>query len=559
MRFKVGTFAFGKQIFFLKQILNFFQSDYTDEGKPDDFDRERRFSSCPDLTIYRDSEPAPRKRAQSLFYSTDDNDMDFFHAETMNRVQSDGDINRLDHQRPFDPRSPQAQPTELLARVFTALGTIKAVDDEVQSMTNTINGGVHGFSDSQILATEHKHNSHWSLFSSDNVLAVPPTRGRSRAVSDCLVPNRNLLDQTNNNEWTWNGTNAQIEEFMRMRKLNKKKSEDLYRASFALPKNDMPYVVNIEDDASPATSPSLLQRLNPFKKRNENSRKMSLSPDRSEVQNYLNQTSAGRESRTVFGAGAIRRPSVFSILSNTEESDANVLENTTIADLIRALEVVHTQAQTGAEASLLQNLLEDPTRNNASNQTVTSQQSPNPLPMINIFPPSSPRPSEMRRNSMRPSTTSNTPIFDRMSRRQSVILDMPSKRRSSYIGPRSEQPPPYSNEPNNKHTSHRRFSVRPTTLAIPPGQSPMPSIQLSSTLQRRLSTRPSPLLTDYHPPGRFGRSISTGSSTSPVQMSPILSRLRFLSPIDGNRPNIMHNRRQSLIAASRRKRCDSMQ
>lgn len=471
----------------------------------------------------------------------------------------------MNRQRPFDPRSPQVQPTELLARVFTALGTIKAVDDEVQSMTNTINGGVHGFSDSQILASEHKRNSHWSLFSSDNGLAVPPPRGRSRAVSDCLVPNPNLLlDQSNTNEWTWNGTNAQIEEFMRMRKLNKKKSEDLYRASFALPRNDMPYVVNIQDDvfspsaaSAPASSPSMLQRLNPFKKRNNDSRKMSLSPDRAEVQNYLNQTSAGRESRAVFGAGAIRRPSVFSILSNTEECDANVLENTTIADLIRALEVVHTQAQTSAEAPLLQNLFEDPIRNNASNQTSTSQQSPNPLPMINIFPPSSPRPSEMRRNSMRPSTTTNTPIFDRMSRRQSAMLDMSTRRRSSFLVPPSEQPPPYSNEPNNRQ-SHRRFSVRPTTLAIPPGQSPMPSIQLSSTLQRRLSTRPSPLLTDYRSPGRFSRSISTGSSTSPVQMSPILSRNRFLSPIDGNRPNVLYNRRQSLIAASRRKRCDSM-
>lgn len=542
----------------------FFQSDYSDEGEPEDFNRERRSSSCPDLTIYRDSEPAPRKRAQSLFYGTDDNDIDLLHAEAINRVQSDGDINRLDRLRPFDPRSPPAQPTELLARVFTALGTIKAVDDEVQSMTNTINGGVQGFSDSQILASEHKSNSRWSLFSSDNGLAVPPTRGRSRAVSDCIVPNPLLLQHSNNNEWTWNGTNAQIEEFMRMRKLNKKKSEDLYRASFALPRNDMSYVVNIQDDVSsplavsPATSPSLLQRLNPFKKRND-SRKMSLSPDRSEVQNYLNKTSVGRESRAVFGAGPMRRPSVFSILSNAEESDANVLENTTIADLIRALEVVHTQAQTGAEAPLLQNLFEDPIRNNASNHTSTSQQSPNPLPMINVFPPSSPRPSEMRRNSMRPSTTSNTPIFDRISRRrQSAMFDRTSRRRSSILAPPLEQPPPYSNEPNNRQ-SHRRFSVRPTTLSIPPGQSPMPSIQLSSTLQRRLSTRPSPLLTDYRSPGHFGRSISTGSGTSPVQMSPILSRNRFLSPIDGSRPNVMHNRRQSLIAASRRKRCDSMQ
>lgn len=501
----------------------------------------------------------------------------------MHRVSSDGDISRVDRSRAFDTTSPLVQPTELLARVFTALGTIKAVDDEAQSMMSmgmgNGGGGIHGFSDSQILASERK-NSKWSLSYSETGFAVPPPRGRNRAASDCRAPNRDNLYERNPNEWTWNGTNAQIEEFTRLRKLNKRKSEDLYRASFALPKKDIPFVINIDDttnqptpssataSAPPQSSPSLLHRLNPFKKRDDSSRKTSPIPDRTDIQNYLSVTSAGRESRSMTNQ-AKRRASVFSILSTTDESNADVLENTTIADLIRALEVVHTQAVTGVDAPLLQELLDDPKRrtgNTGLSQAATISGPPqhsNPLPLINIFP-SSPTQMRSRRGSMRPfSSTTNTPVFDRMHRRrQSTILDFPSNRRASFLAPPgSEQPPPYSTTTATPRTTHRRFSVRPTLLSIPPGQSPMPSVQASSSLQRRLSMRPSPLLTDNRLTNRYGRSISTGSSNysiSPLEVSPI-PRNRFLSPVDETRSNMLQNRRRSLLSdtITRRKRCES--
>lgn len=505
----------------------------------------------------------PRKRAQSLFYHADDRYPDLLNERELHRVQSDGDLSRID--RTFDPANSQIQPTELLARVFTALGTIKAVDDEVQSM-NMSQGGVHGFSDSQILASERKRDSRWSLSFSETGFSVPPARGRSRAASDCRAPIKHQMYEPNANEWTWNGTNAQIEEFLRMRKTNKRKSDDLYRASFAHPKNDTPYVITVDDVShspapaiTPAGSPSLFQRLNPFKRRDD-SRKPSLTPDRLDVQNYLNDTFAGRESRQPVNK---RRASVFSILSTTDESNADVLENTTIADLIRALEVVHTQAVTGNEAPLLQEFFEDPKRKvgNAGlshqNTATSTAHTSNPLPMINIFPPTSPHQMRPRRGSLRPFSTANTPIFDRVNRRQSTILDLPSTRRASFLVP-EEQPPPYTTTPRQ---NHRRFSVRPTLLSIPPGQSPMPSIQASSSLQRRLSMRPSPLLTDNRTIGnRYGRSISTGSSnysTSPMELSPV-SRNRFLSPVDESvRAN--PNRRRSLLIErpKPRKRCES--
>lgn len=504
--------------------------------------------------------------------------------KNLNRVQSDGDLNKIDRNRPIDISNLQSQPTELLARVFTALGNIKAADDEVQSIA-AMSGGFHGLSDSQILASEKQHNSSWSLQFSDNSYAVPPRALRGRAASDFRAPIPDQLEINDSHDWTWSGNNQQIEEFMRLRKLNKKKSPDLYRAALTSPKVDNP-IVSMEEgmfaqetqSPSRANSPSILDRFNPFKKRDD-SRKKSLTPDRLDVNSYLDHTSAGRDSHISVRSfsnitpAVRRRTSTYSMMSTTDEGSADVLENTTIADLIRALEVMHTQAVTTGDASLLENLLDNPRPrlgssssmvHNSTVKTSFNQQAP---PLINVFPPSTPMQRRDRRNSMRPVSTSNTPLFYRTNRRQSAIVDFPSTRRSSLLVPPSTGPPPYSEA--TPRTSHRRFSVRPTLLSIPPGQSPLPSIQATSTLQRRLSTRPSPLLTDYtnfnQRPNRFGRSISTGSSNhsvSPLETSPVVNRnTHHLAPVTETRLNVPEvsriSRPQLFNANSDRKRSES--
>lgn len=525
----------------------------------------RRTSSCPDLSIYRPSSEPARKRAQSLFYHVDDEPDFLSNFKKLNRVQSDGDLNKVDRNRAIDDTNLQLQPTELLARVFTALGNIKAADDEVQSIAA---GGFHGLSDSQILASEKQHDSSWSLQFSDSSYAVPPRALRGRAASDFRAPIPDQLEVNDSHDWTWSGNNQQIEEFMRLRKLNKKKAPDLYRAALTSPKVENP-IVNMEEGMfaqatqSPgrASSPSILGRFNPFKKRDD-SRKMSLTPDRLDVNSYLDHTSAGRDSRISMPTfsnitpAVRRRTSTYSMMSTTDEGSADVLENTTIADLIRALEVMHTQAHTTGDTSLLENLLDNPRPrlgssssmvHNSTIQNSSNQQAP---PLINVFPPSTPMQRRDRRMSMRPASTSNTPLFYRTNRRQSAIVDLPSTRRSSLLIPPSAGPPPYSEA--TPRTSHRRFSVRPTLLSIPPGQSPLPSIQATSTLQRRLSTRPSPLLTDYtnfnQRPNRFGRSISTSSSNhsvSPLETSPVVNRPHHLAPVTETRLNVPQVRRTS--------------
>lgn len=493
-----------------------------------------------------------RKRAQSLFYH--DGDSNLLSGSTLHRVQSDSDLSRVDRKRTFDESNQLSRPGELLARVVSALGSIRASEDDTQSILDMgMLGGINGFSDSQILASEQME-SRWSLAYSDGSYAMPPPRERTRAASDFRAPQRDQLHNADDHKWTWSGNNSQIKEFMRLRKMNKRKPKDLYRAAFTHPKNAGSVFLNIPEPPAEAISPevnnptSILNRLNPFKKRtfNEDNKRASLTPDRLDIQNYLERTSAGRDSRMslsphqYLNATAKGRCSNFSILSTTDESNADVLEKTTIADLIRALEVVHTKANTG-DVPLLQDFFESPKRKMGT----ASLSPPSTLPpLINIFPPVGDR---NRRNSLHPFTAqTQTPVFNRH-RRQSNILDhLSTSRRSSLLRPPFGQPPPYSEA--TPHLPHRRFSVRPTTLSIPPGQAPLPSmnptIQASSTLQRRLSMRPSPLAS-----GHYVRSVSTSSSggLTPTSIGTPVTRQRnlFLRPVNETHTNVAANRRGS--------------
>lgn len=465
-------------------------------------------------------------------------------------------MSKVDQNRALDIANQAMQTTDLLARVFTALGNIKAADDEAQSIA-AMSGGIQGFADSQILASE-KHDSRWSIPFSDSSFAVPPPKARGRAASDFHGPVSDHLEFGSSHDWTWSGNNQQIEEFMRLRKLNKKKSPDLYRAALTIPKSASSVTVNIDDgtshltdSSSPVNSPSLFSRLNPFKRRDD-SRKMSVASDRLDINNYLAQTAVGRRSRlSVFAMPTAapatkRRISTYSAFSVPNEGSADVLENTTIADLIRALEVMHTQAVVTGESPSFENLLDGPRSRLGS--TSKSQNSAfdgsvqQPLPSINVLPPMTPI---IRRSSLRPLSIANTPLFGRANRRKSAIVDLPSTRRSSLLIPPSNGPPPYSE--NAPPKAHRRFSVRPTLLSIPPGQSPMPSIQATSSLQRRLSMRPSPLIADNSnltiKPNRFGRSISAGSSnysSSPLETSPVPNRNSLLTPVNETQLNVPH-------------------
>lgn len=545
------------------------QPVYTDDPNDEEddvgFKTMRRSSSCPNLSLYHEETPKMgRKRAKSVFHPAD---ADLLRATNLDRVHSESDLSRIDRRRTFDESNRISRPNDILAQVVTALGTINVDEDDDEDYDSELeSGGIHGFSDSDILASE-KNGSGWSLAYSDGSAAVPPSKERARAASDFRAPTH--LYDNDEHKWTWSANNSQIKEFMRLRKINKGK--DLYRASFAVPKptmNGNSVTINVtgpdeKPDSTAFNAKSVWGKLNPFKKRSQNdgrlsvspdpmevqkyldrtgtgrntntpkqfNRRTSLCPDQAEVQRYLDQTSVGRNTRKSISAkhylsssSSRGRQSIASGLTTTDEATEDILENTTIADLIRALEMAHTRANT-ADTPLMQEFFDVPKRKLG---TVTPPSTVTPvLGLFSVAPPS----DRGRRGSMMPSST-QTPILNRvnMGRRQSHVADLlgHSQRRMS-LRPMSSslQPPPlYSHNNPTPKLTQRRFSVRPTTLSVPPGQAPasyIPSKQASSGVQRKLSMVPSPLTRDtssnIRSSVRFARTL-TSSNVSSENASP---------------------------------------
>lgn len=543
-------------------ISLFLQPVYTDTAEKTEFTSLHRSSSCPELTMYREDSPRViRKRAYSENYAQP-LDSSTISTLTLYRVQSEGDLSRIDKKKTFAGADTTLKTGDLLSRVVNALGAIRPTDEDGQSVLELgIDGGVHGLSDSQILADERTWSG-WSLAQSDGSYTNPPRR--RRAASDFRVP------QTDNiiisNEWTWNANNdKQIKEYMKSS--NKK---------FSIPEifttksdsNNRSVVLNIPDNLqvpTEARNRSFISKINPFKARvlGQNGKRHSVAVGQdTNPQIYLQNTSRGRESRIslprqYLAASARGRNSVFSILEQPQNADnADLLEKTTIADLIRALEVVHTKANISSENSLL-GFGEVPRRKVG---TVTPPSPPN-LTHLQV-------PNNHRRGSLRP-VPGYTAVFasQNNARRKSLYLNPESvstARRSSIASLRPVNPPPYSVTPK---PMTRRFSVRPTNLSIPPGQAPPlpPSIQASSMLQRKLSLRPSPLARNT-PSQASGRYAKQGTQTPPQTQSTSANRLQLPGATSRNlmwRPAQLHASRAEhgslteLNEKGERKRADS--
>lgn len=370
----------------------------------------------------------------------------------MTRTYSDTILNRIDRNKTFAAVNDSIQPADLLTSVITALGSFRDDEDDGQSVlemaqSNSQNRGLDLFSDSEILASERT----WSGSDAN----FHPIR-RERATSESINPQFVDSGIFGNNEWTWNGTTSVSNEILQMRqRAQPKKRNELFHRAISSNSNRS-VTVNIPDftpETTTTTNNGLLHKLNPFKKRN------SLIEQELDAQKYLEATSRGRESRMSLPKQYITstkngRPSVYSLSPHREEQEADILETTTIADLIRCLEIVHTKAINSPQRKLGTDSLRPP-----------------------LFLD--------RRSSLRPESFNPH-------RRQSAIV---TSTLSPILSPRrfsirpAEQPPPYSTTNDSPLPFKRRFSVRPSSLAIPPGQAPPPTM-----LQRKLSIRKPNLL-----------------------------------------------------------------
>lgn len=417
----------------LNQTFIFYpQPVYTDSTEKISFDSHLRSLSCPELTMYRKEIPRiSRKRTYSDNYGQQIDSSRMGSTMTLNRVQSDGDVSRIDKAKTFKAfdGSNLIQTKDLLSNIMTALGSMQLTNEDE-------------LSDSQIWTSERR-GSRQSFTPSDDSCKNRPAR--QRAYSDFYLPHRDSFK--NSNEFTWNGNNDdQVEEYLRhkTRKFSiasvfQSKSESIHRSE-----TNNQNTLHVPGEGR---SRSFISKINPFKARVQGQEGKRHSVSSADPQLYLKNTAKGRESR-------------FS-LSQSATENMELLEKTTIADLIRAIEEVQTKSNISAETPLLSDF--------GGRKTKTSTVASN----LQVHPNGS------RRGSLRPvpayTTSQNTGRLN-----TSSVLDRELAASSSMLNP-----------VNSLHVTTPKSTKRSVPKAS--HNSPPPQI-----LRRTFSLRPSPLATLSH-------------------------------------------------------------
>lgn len=337
------------------------------------------------------------------------------------KSSSDTDLAKIDKDATFAIANP-VPPSEILAQVVDALAQTEEIceesgNDELDDL------GVQGFSDSEILKSE-MFGSGWSLGGksiSSEIYAVPPKILRTRAVSDIRVPNINRPDNSIN-DWTWSGPAAtqKIEEIRAKTKFNRPRART-------------------KSEESQESAKSWLERLrNSFRRRHEQDRKSSESERQHE---YIDKTAGGRKSHlsniSRFSTAEERylartrsgRASAFSV------PESKVLEETSIADLLRALTSLHSRIGAIPE-------IPTPPQRKLGNAGLVSTPSRVPSTLDIFTPPSNTR-LQMRRASVNPA------------------LLMPRRKPSLHPLREGELPPPPPYTPGRAALAQRRGSLMP--------------------------------------------------------------------------------------------------
>lgn len=271
--------------------------------------------SCPDLTLWRNenSPNVARKRAFSECVCRRD----------LPRVQSDTDLTRIDKERTFSPAEALVQPSDLLLRVVSALGKNR---DDSSEESDEEEGGVHGFSDSQILASEGKFGSNLTLGSQNN-RPMPSARERRRAASEVRFPFR---EKTDNNDLTWYGT-AATNKLQELRERVQRGQSRSRANSMQQPQSLPQTILNKLKNTFRNTNKDEEKSRNVDVEKQDYDRKSKGRPSIGTIDQdrYVNQTARGRSS-------------IFT------SADDPILESTSIAELVRALTAIASPEVTEA-------------------------------------------------------------------------------------------------------------------------------------------------------------------------------------------------------------------
>lgn len=163
--------------------------------------------SCPNLFMDEDDEEEEkiipnikgRERAFSECIKSRQRRHRSISSMTLNRshsvYKSDSDLSHIDKEKTFafalDQRRGTVQPGELLAKVVVALGGFRLGENDEPRRQSVYGSslGIHGFTDSQILASERNNDSDWSIATSEKSCATPKNLNvRSRTASEIRIP-----------------------------------------------------------------------------------------------------------------------------------------------------------------------------------------------------------------------------------------------------------------------------------------------------------------------------------------------------------------------------------
>lgn len=355
-----------------------------------------RSVSCPDLRIYRNEDSPISKRRRAL--------SEALYVDYNQRIQSDTELDKIDKERTFEPAKALMKQTDLLMQVVNALGSYRSSDESDDS-----DGGIHCFSDEEILASEK--------------IEIPK---RKRAFSEIQFPFANDYEKSENLTWSGPLATKQIIEMREKVKYGKCRNR-----------------ATVPEDSTP----SLIQRIrNTFK-----------SPSKENVKNFdveagindssVNQTKSGQSLLPDF------TPKYAKTKTRKYSVPESVLENTSIAELFRAITAISTPP----------------------NETI------NPLPkrklgIASLTPPLQVTPLRHRRLAIRPvnqsrrssllSNSNHETYNRRLSLNPTPLLKLPD----ITITPSTTTPlnaglPPTGRRSIRVPGSNRRYSLRPVTNA----------------------------------------------------------------------------------------------
>lgn len=253
---------------------------------------------------------------------------------------SETNLLRIDRQKTFEQTGLE-NTGELLAQVVFALNGFNA-SDEPASLPPPIPGGIDLFTDESILEDE------WSIVTTPTEQTNQKIQ-RSRAKSLFSQISKSSVNSTEAPQFTWSGNNNDIQDYVN----SQVKGDKITPQNAPKDNNAVAIFIDKEKEADSSTNrrKSVFTAFNNiFKRRNTlkeappaqaiPSNQLPIKAKVSPISEMKTATQFDAPRKSIFNSELRRRPS---ILSNQSASSEQVLENTTIADLIRAIESAHVK------------------------------------------------------------------------------------------------------------------------------------------------------------------------------------------------------------------------